>query len=840
MPFMKRVAFILTLFISTISFAQVDMAYYLDTEHPYNNKIPTPQSVLGYEVGEWHVSHDKLVGYMQQLAAASERIHIESRGTTFEGRPILLLTITSPENHQKIDQIQKDHMALSELGSENSSLESQPLVVYQGFSIHGNEPSGANAGLLAAYHLAASEAPETLEMLDSLVILFDPSFNPDGLQRFAYWANTNRNMQLTADPNDREYNEVWPRGRTNHYWFDLNRDWLPVQLPESRARIKTFTKWLPNILTDHHEMGTNSSFFFQPGIPERVHPLTPKMNQALTQEIGMYHAAAFDQLGSLYYSEEDYDDFYYGKGSTYPDVNGSIGILFEQASSRGHVQESDNGLLTFPFTVRNQLTAAFSTLKAATSMRIKLLQYMRQFYNDARVESMKSKQKAIVIGHDKDPATLYHLAETMERHQIQLHRLKKSLTKDGKTYTPENSYVIPLEQKKNKLIRAMFETQTSFQDSLFYDISAWSFPHAFNIDHSVENNTSLIGSAVEKIERPVGSVDQKASYAYLFEAHNYYSPKALQMLQDKNIRVKVGMKPFVIQGKKYDYGSYMIPVQNQDMDAESLYTFLQKVAEKTTLKIHGYSTGTTKGIDLGSRNFVKVNQPKVALLVGEGVRSYDAGEIWHLMDTRYEIPITKIDLRNLSRIDLSRYTHFILPSFSGSGLNKHIEKLKTFTKNGGTLIGYRSTVSWLQKNEFISLEFLKDEDQAQAISFDQKRNYFGAKVIGGAIFNTKIDRSHPINFGVSGDHLPMFRNTTLFIAPNKESYNNPIQYTNTPLLNGYISKDRLKLLRNSVPFQVQGLGKGKVIALTDNTNFRAFWYGTNRLLANALYLSDKM
>lgn len=301
------------------------------------------------------------------------------------------------------------------------NIEVQPLVVYQGFSIHGNEPSGANAGLLAAYHLAASESLETTELLKSLVILFDPSFNPDGLQRFANWANTNRNMNLNADPNDREYNEAWPRGRTNHYWFDLNRDWLPAQLPESRARIKTFIDWLPNILTDHHEMGTNSSFFFQPGISSRVNPLTPKMNQELTKEIGTYHIAAFNKLGSLYYSEEDYDDFYYGKGSTYPDVNGSIGILFEQASSRGHIQESDNGLLSFPFTVRNQLTAEFSTLKAATSMRVKLLQYMRKFYNDARLESSKVKQKAIVIGNDKDPATLYHLAETIERHKIKIH-----------------------------------------------------------------------------------------------------------------------------------------------------------------------------------------------------------------------------------------------------------------------------------------------------------------------------------------------------------------------------------------------------------------------------------
>ena len=350
---------------------QLSLAYYLPDYSSYNTQIPTPESVIGHQVGEWHISHDKLVQYMHALAEASDRISIEERGTTYEGRPLILLTITSPENHQNIKSIQQNHIAATNgkvVGVD------RPIVVYQGFSIHGNEASGSNASLLLAYHLAASNAKETLEQLDATVILLDPSLNPDGLQRFSYWANTNKNILLNPDPNDREYNEVWPGGRTNHYWFDMNRDWLPVQLPESRVRIKTFHNWMPNILTDHHEMGTNATFFFQPGIPSRTHPLTPVLNQKLTEQIGTYHASALDEIGSLYYSKESFDDFYYGKGSTFPDINGSIGILFEQSSSRGHIQESTNGILTFPFTIRNQLTAGRSTLKAAFQMREQLLQ----------------------------------------------------------------------------------------------------------------------------------------------------------------------------------------------------------------------------------------------------------------------------------------------------------------------------------------------------------------------------------------------------------------------------------------------------------------------------------
>ncbi len=837
---MKVISLLAALFTAGFVFSQVSLDYYLNPDHPYNPSIPQPKSLLGYEVGTWHVSHDQLVSYMYSLAAQSDRIHIENRGTTYENRPLLLLTITSPENHKKIEEIKSNHRALTEPNADAIAIEEQPLVVYQGFSIHGNEPSGANAGLLLAYHLAASQAPETLKMLDELVILFDPSFNPDGLQRFSYWANTNKNQILTSDPNDREYNEIWPRGRTNHYWFDLNRDWLPAQLPESQARIQTFSEWIPNILTDHHEMGTNSSFFFQPGIPSRVNPLTPKQNQELTKKIGAFHVEAFNQLGSLYYSEEDYDDFYYGKGSTYPDVNGSIGILFEQASSRGHLQESDNGLLSFPFTIRNQLTAGFSTLKAATALRIELLNYFKDFYKNATASAKKSKQKALVFSSGKDPSKGYEFAKMLRRHQIKIHQLNGTINRNGKQYETENSYVIPLEQKKHQLIKAMFSTQSQFKDSLFYDISAWTFPYAFNLDHTYENSSDLLGEEIKSLLPPEGKVMAKAGYAYLFEPHNYYTPKLLNFLHDHDIRVKVGLTPFRINGKEYDYGSFMIPLKNQSVSETELYELLQKGAALTHSTIYNTPTGYGEGIDLGSRDFTTVKKPKIALLVGEGVRSYDAGEIWHLLDTRHEIAITKIDIRNLSRIELSSYTHFIMPSFSGSGLNAHKEQLQEFVEEGGTIIGYRMASKWLSKNDFIDLEFLDQGMIAENISFEEKEQFTGAQLTSGAIFNAKIDRSHPINFGFQKENIPLFRNTNLFIKSDKQSYNNPIQYTQKPLLSGYISEENLALLKNTVPFKIQRKGKGKVIVLTDNTNFRAFWYGTNRILTNALYFSDKM
>jgi len=816
---------------------KVSLDYYLPNDVSYNPNIPTPPSVLGFVPGEWHVSHDKLSEYMRTLAASSDRITIENRGTTFEGRPILLLTITSPTNHNRIDQIKQEHVQLLESSGASLNTANMPIVVYQGLSIHGNEPSGANAGLLAAYYLAAAQGPKIDQLLQNTVILFDPSFNPDGLQRFAYWANTNKSININADPQDREYSEVWPGGRTNHYWFDMNRDWLPVQLPESRARIKTFHDWYPNILTDHHEMGSNATFFFQPGIQSRTHPLTPKLNQELTKRIGNYHADALNKIGSLYYTEESFDDFYYGKGSTFPDINGGIGILFEQASSRGHAQETDNGLLEFPFTIRNQFTAIRSTLEAAQGMRTELLDYQRSFFKNARSEAGSG---AYAFGNEKDAASAYHLAEILKRHKIQVHEIDNDFTSNGATFKKGYGYIVPKNQRQSRLIKAMFERRTSFQDSLFYDISAWTFPLSFNLDFSENAPLGQAGNVINELAHRKPSTVSTSNYAYLMEWHEYYTPKALNQILNNGLRAKVGMQQFSLNGKQYDYGTILIPVQNQKMDAQQLSTFLKKVSDDAHVDITPVSTGLTEGIDLGSNQFRAVEPAKVAILVGQGINPYDAGEIWHLFDTRYEMRITKLDVKNLNRADLSRYTDIIIPAQFGS-LNKNIaDKLKTWTRNGGTIIGYRNTANWLKANKFLNIDLEETKNPAKNVSFKDRQNFNGAQVIGGAIFEATQDRSHPVNFGYKNDKLALFRNTTLFVKTDSTSYRNPIKYTSDPLLSGYSSKINLEAIKNTRPFVHRSMGRGEVILFTDNTNFRAFWYGTNKLLMNAIFFGEMM
>ena len=822
--------------------AQVGLDYYLADLSEYNKSIPTPSSVIGHEVGEFHISHDKLSHYIQEISRASNRVKLVNRGKSYENRTSWLMIITSESNHSRLEEIRKQHLELSNSKNKDIDVSNMPIVVYQGFSVHGDEPSGSNAALPYMYHLLASDSEETKELLDNVIILLDASLNPDGLQRFSQWADSNKNQSLNPDPNDREYNQYWPRGRTNHYWFDLNRDYLPNQLIETKAKIQTYIEWLPNILTDHHEMGTNSSFFFQPGVPERKNPLISDLNQELTREIGTYHEEALNEIGSLYYSEEDYDDFFFGKGSTYPDANGGIGILFEQGSSRGHIQESVNGILTFPFTIRNQLTTAFSTVKAAKNMRVKLLNYMKDFY-DNQIELNPKSSDNIVFGKLKDESTVYHLADLLNSHKIKFNKISEDVVLNGKKFTKDNSYIISMNQPKRTLIDAMFYTQTEFKDSLFYDVSAWTFPLAFNVNYSYTDNLSkssvskLFGDEVTETQKPIGNVDSKSNYAYLFEPHEYYAQAAVYHLIKEGLRIKTATRKFSIKGKEFDYGTYLIPVQNQIMNSEDIYNKLLEVSSKYSINFQSQSTGITSGIDLGSDYFIIVNEPKIGLIVGDGVRSYDAGEIWHLLDTRYNIPITKLDIDDLDYIDLSKYSHIILPDYSGSKLRA--EQLKNYINGGGNLVAYRNSVKWVSNN-LNELEFLSNDLKASGVSFSDRENFYGAQQTGGTIFESNIDRSHPINYGIESNTLPLFRNSNVYMSKSEQSFDNPISYSSNPLMSGYISEENISLLKNSVPFKVIESGKGKILLMTDNTNFRAFWFGTNRILLNMLFHSNIM
>ncbi len=837
-----RFIYLLTLLPLSLFAQPVDLSYYLpDTD--YNSTIPTPASVLGFQVGERHAEPAQMAAYYRALAEASPRVSLRTYGRTYEHRPLFLLTITTETNQSDLKTLKILHQRISDPASANKvALDEAPAVVWMGYSVHGNEPSGANAALLVAYYLAAAPAAEVAPLLGKTIVLMDPFINPDGLNRFASWVNTHKAQVLSTDPQNVEQNEAWPGGRTNHYWFDLNRDWLLQQHPESRGRVEAFHEWKPNVLTDHHEMGTDATFFFMPGVPTRNHPLTPGRVFDLTRQLGTYHAAGLDSIGSLYFTEERYDDFYFGKGSTYPDVNGAVGILFEQASARSHAQESENGLLTFPFAIRNQVVTSFTTLRGVANLRPQLLQHQKAFYQSALEAAQQSDTAAYIFGSDADPTRTHHMAEVLRRHQIRLHRPNSTVQVDDQTFTPEGSYLVPTQQPQYRLVEALFEQRTEFTDSLFYDVSAWTFPLAFDLPFApLTDKQFVLGEKVGILRFPsVELVEDSTAYAYLIKPNGYYVHRALHRMLAAGIAVKVATQSLTgSNGQKFPAGTLLVSIgMQQDVSQDEIRQMMQTIARKDGLPVHSFTTGLTdQGIDLGSRSFRRVERPKVAMLVGSGVSSYDAGEVWHLLDQRLAMPLTMLPVDQLSNTDLSRYTTLVMVDGSYGRIGSaQRESLKRWLKSGNTLVAMKKAGQWLSRQEIGGVSY--EEIAADSVPprpYSSRDTYRGAQVLGGAIFATTADLTHPVAFGLLDDELPVFRNDDLMIKRGKNPYAYPVVYNDDPLMAGYVSERKEDLLRNTAAVAATKFGKGTVIIFADNPNFRAYWYGTNKLFMNSLF-----
>ncbi len=643
-------------------------------------------------------------------------------------------------------------------------------------------------------------------------------------------------------------NMIWPGGRTNHYWFDLNRDWLLLQHPESVGRIEKFHEWKPNVLTDAHEMGTNNTYFFQPGIPSRNNPLTPKNTFDLTHSLADYHAEALDSIGSLYYSQESFDDFYIGKGSTYPDLNGCVGILFEQASSRGHLQHSSNGLVSFPFTIRNQLNTALSTLKGALALKKNLLKHQQYFYDSALKAAKKDKTKGYIFGDDLDESKTNELVRILQGHKVTLYPIDKDYKqKNGVQFKKGSAYYVPYNQAQYRLIKSMFEEVTTFTDSLFYDVSTWTLPLAFNIpSEAVGGKTPSLG---DQINTPVGNKgmivgDTQNVFAYLIEWKDYYTSKLLYQLLNMGVNVKVATDSFNAKTSKGDMpfgqGTLLVSIGNQKKKENQITRLLQAHYTQYSGKAYAIQTGlTSEGIDLGSPSFKLLKMPKAALIVGEGVYAYEAGEVWHLLDQRLGMPLTLLDIKDISSTDLQKYNVLIMVGGNYGMLSK--ERIRAWVSSGGTLIAQKGGSKWLVDNAVSSFRIKSSINDVPVNSDHQHHHYNsiskkkGAQVIGGAIFETTADLSHPLLYGFEQNKIPVFRNHKTFYQLPKNPHASPLRYTQSPLLSGYISKKNLNQLKNTPALLVGGAGQGRMICFVDNPNFRAFWFGTNKLFLNALF-----
>ena len=842
----QKVTLVIALFFLSLIqvYGQADLFYYLPENTTLDPSIPAPASVIGYEIGDRHITHDQLVYYFYQLARASDKVKVEIYGYTYEHRPLLNVIITSKSNQQNLEKLRIEHAKLSEPSRADSvDINKIPLVVRLGYSVHGNEASGTNAAPLVAYYLAAAKSAKVDSILQNTIVLIDPCLNPDGYQRFASWVNEHRSKNLVADPNDLEHREPWPTGRTNHYWFDLNRDWLPVQLPESQGRLKLFHEWKPNIQTDHHEMGSDGTFFFQPGVPSRNHPLTPENTFVLTNKIAAYHARALDRNKRLYYSKESYDDFYFGKGSTYPDINGSIGILFEQASSRGNLRETENGTISFPFTIKNQIITSLSTLEAGMALKKDLLYHQKNFFKSALEEEKKENNKAIIFGAPQDKLRSYYLAEMLMKHEIFVYKPLKDVTVNNKIFKASNSFVVPLPQPQYRLVKAMFERRKQFKDSIFYDISAWTMDLAFNLDIEWLNNKNipddLVGQKIDTLKLPDGNVAWKSKYAYAIPWYQFNAPALVNQLLKQHVKLKVATKAFTDNtGQQFEPGTILLPVGIQEVSDDLIYELLEKYCRVYHVVVHPIETGlSANGVDLGSDSFEPLQPLRIMLLVGEGVNATEAGEVWHLLDEHFDIPVSLVPADIISRINMNRYNVLVMPdgyynSLDASGL----DNIKKWVQQGGTLIAWKNALRTLNKSGITDYKFIPlPPDSTRSVPYNLTDNSKRSQNITGAIFNTKVDLTNPLLYGYHKKNIALFKNGTMAIESNTNLLSNPISYTSSPLLSGYASAKNIQHIQGTAAAIVNQYGLGRIIAFTDDLNFRAFWYGTNHIFTNALF-----
>ena len=816
--------------------------YFYGKYAPFDTSIPTPADFLGHEIGERHTRHDQMVWYFKKISELSDKATFMEYGKSHEGRPLTMLIISHPDNLRNLKQIQTEHLSQINADPKKEINADLPVIINMGYSVHGNEPSTSEAALLTAYTLIASQNAEILKYIKNAVIFIDPVINPDGRERHSQWANMHRSKNLVADKFDAEHNEFWPRGRGNHYWFDLNRDWLLAIHPESRAKLEWYHQWYPNVIGDFHEMGTNSTFFFEPMKTNGSDkPIMPKENYGqLTDVFAAYFVKYLDSIGSFYFTKEVFDGTYPGYGSSYGDLQGGLALLFEQASSRGHIQETALGNMTFAFTIRNQYVAGMATIEAAADNKSMLRKYSRDFFRSAVVNASVSGIAAYSFNGTHDHNRLRAFIDKLLIHKVRVYKDKSG-----------SGFVVPTGQPQYRMVQTFFETYNKYRDSVFYDASAWSLANFYNIKYEAKSKLPIIGdeiTSLTQLDRTL--VFEKSDYGYLLDWDDCNAAGALSHLQEAGVMTAVAFRPFSMNTgsivKEFNYGTIVIPVPKQLLSSDSVYKLMITAQMKYGVPIYSMKTGySIAGIDVGSRHVRALETPKVLLLIGDGISSTEAGEVWHLMDQRTDLPITRVLVSQLAGLNLDRYKTLIMVSGNYSTLDStKLSAIRTWVSKGNTLIAVGNAASHLIKQKTVReklVEAPKKDSITESIPFAQAEEIIGKESLGGAIFKVTLDPSHPVAFGYHQKELPVYKNNTVWLLPSENKFSTVSRYAEIPHIDGYISPINLShYMKQSASVVVSPVGQGRAILFADNPNFRGSWYGTDRMFLNAVFFGNQI
>ena len=843
--------FLVFIFLSGALRAQ-SISYYIADTSALNPAIPSPEEFLGYPVGTHFTRHDRIVAYFKELEKHSDRITVEIIGKTYEERPLIIATISDPENHVRLENIKSEHKKLVDPAQDIISAADNPVIVLLAYSVHGNETSSGEAAMLTAYYLVANDDEETRNILNESVILIDPTQNPDGRDRAASWHNSYKSLVPSSDPFDKEHREGWPNGRSNHYLANLNRDWLSATQIESRERLKFFHEWYPNIHIDFHEMGTNSTYYLEPS-PERAEsPIIPKSSYEFNKTVAKYQIEELDKIGSFYFTGEVFDNISPIYGSTYPDFHGAVGVTLEQASSRGLVQESEHGDLKFPFTIRNHFVSGIGTLRAAVAEKEGLFQLQKEFFRSALEQAGDHPTKSYVFGDENDSGLTDKFLDLLLSHKIAVYPVGEDRTVDGKDFKKDYAYIVPVDQPQFRLIHSIFEEMTLLRDSLYYDNTAWSLIHAYGIKHAkAPQPFQGSGERLQTVPTRTGEVvGGRSDYAYLIQWSDYNASRTLSRLLDKGIRVKSSQKPFksptTAGDKEFGYGSLLIPVTGQEQSVDELYTLLSELAKDVKVDIYSVTTGwIDDSIDLGSRSFVTVTKPRVATVFGQGVNYEEAGQVWQLLDRHLNLPLTKLDFHDVETVPLSRYNVLILPHGSYNQWSERVVgKIKAWINDGGTLITFRGGAEWAIGKGISSESLYKDtvssEKSSSRVDYDKREINEVPNRINGGIFFGDVDISHPLAYGLPERQRYLVKTGTTLFQLSKNPYGTVAKYIADPYVSGYVSKDNVRKISQSASILTEKVGRGTVVLFADDPTYRSYWHGTDRLLTNAIYFGDRI
>lgn len=822
-----------------------------------NAQLLSPDEFLPHKLGEHFTPHHLLVDYYKHVSENSPLVKFQQYGQTNQKRPLIMAFISSEENLKNLDDIRMNNLKTAGLESGKIDKELLKVIVWLSFSVHGNEAAGSESSFQVLYDLANPTNAETKKWLENTIVILDPSINPDGYSRYTHWVRNVTSQLNNENSDDIEHNEPWPGGRVNHFLFDLNRDWAWQTQVESQARLKIYNQWLPQVHVDLHEMGTESPYYFAPA-SKPYHQYITAWQREFQSTIGKNHTKYFDKQGWLYFTREVFDLLYPSYGDTYPIYSGAIGMTYEQGGSgrAGRAIKTLNGeILKLKERIEHHKTTALSTIEASSNNSALLLDHFEKFFKESR-ENPKGEYKSYIIKSDDSGQRISALADLLEKQGIKLETISENQTIDGYIYNERKQgkqgvkmgdLLISAYQTKSVLAQVLLDPETALEDSLTYDITAWSLPYAYGLEaialKSKINGTS--GFKKTKIEQK-----PQRAYAYLMPWTGLESVKTLAKVLSKEIDARVATNNFQIGNKHFAKGTIAITFADNRSMGEQFYAQMNEITIQANAEIIPMETGLSQtGPDLGSGQFDLIRKPKVLTILGDGISSNDYGQVKWFFDKILQYPLTSVDQERLNRIDLSKYNILIMPDGRYS-LNNNIKtKLSEWTSNGGKLIVLEGAMKIFEEVEGFKLKKYAEEADKTEGEKQQKQADLAARYhhfsdlerisldnyIPGAIFKLKMDQTHPLAYGLGENYYTLKTNNIKYplMVGAQNAFYHPSDGTTVI---GFAGQKISEQLKNTFAFAVESKGRGQVVYMTDNPLFRGFWYNGLVMFSNALFL----